>query len=65
MTTYDIIQLIFSVLSLMSTIAISIILYILNRKREKEQEKNDEALRIKELEHKAEIFIIQNGDEIE
>lgn len=65
MTAYDIIQLILSVLSLISTIAISIILYILDRKREKEQEKNDEVLRIKELEHKAEIFIIQNGDEIE
>lgn len=65
MTTYDIVQLIISVLSLISTIAISVIIYILERRLKKEQEKKDEISRIKELEHEAEIFIIQNGDEIE
>ena len=65
MTMYDIIQLIISVMSLISTIVISVVLYRLDRKREFQIEIHNEKIRQINLEHEADIFIINNGDEIE
>lgn len=65
MSGYDIAQLVISILSLVATIAISVILYKLDRKRDKEIEIQKEKARQKDLEHEAELFLIKNGDEIQ
>lgn len=65
MSAYDIIQLIIAILSLAATIVISVVLYKLDRKRERQIEEQNEKTRQLNLEHEAEIFIIKNGDEIE
>ena len=65
MTLYDFIQLIIAILSLVATVVISVVLYKLDRKRERQIEEQNEKTRRLNLEHEAEIFIIKNGDEIE
>lgn len=65
MSGYDIAQLVISILSLVATVAISVILYKLDRKRDKEIEEQKEKARQKDLEYEAELFLIKNGDEIQ
>ena len=65
MTVSDIIQLVFSAISLVITISISIFLFKLEQRQSKRflQERTEQKL--EELDHNAENFIIQNSQEIE
>lgn len=65
MSGYDIAQLVISILSLIATVAVSVIIYFLESKRDKQIDIGNENARIRNLEHEAEIFIIKNGDDID
>ncbi len=59
------IQTVLSFLSLIATVAVSVMIYLLQRRHEKEVEKFQEDLRKKELENQANKFLIDNEAERE
>ena len=61
----DVIQIIIGILSLISTISLSIVLYVLEAKRINRDKKIEDERRKTLLEYEAEKFIITNGDEID
>lgn len=65
MSWYDLTQLIIAILSLIATVAVSVILYHFEQKHDRQIEEQNEKIRRMNLEHDADIFLIQNGDEIE
>lgn len=65
MSLVDIIQIVIGVLSLIATIVVSFLIYWLQTRHEKEIRKIEENQKHRELEEKAEGFLIDNVDEIE
>ena len=65
MSLADIIQIVIGVLSLIATIVVSFLIYWLQTRHEKEIRKIEEKQKQKDLEEKAESFLIDNADEIE
>ena len=65
MTIVDIIQIVLSVLSLIATVAVSVIIYKFERKNERLREKVLEKQKAKEIELTARNFIIDNQNDIE
>lgn len=65
MSLADIIQIVIGVLSLIATIVVSFLIYWLQTRHEKEIRKIEENQKQRELEEKAESFLIDNIDEID
>ncbi len=65
MNALEITQMIISILSLFATIGVSVAIYWLEKRQSIQAAKEEEKRRLKELEHEADIFIMQNGEEIE
>jgi hypothetical protein len=53
------------IISIICTAVLSLLIFWLERRQVKKDKKEAEKNRIAELKHKAEIFLIENGDEIE
>ena len=65
MSASEIIQIVLSALSLIATVAVSVIIYKFERKNEKLREKELERQKAKEIELAAKNFIIDNQNDIE
>ena len=53
------------IVSIICTAVLSLLIFWLKRKQVKKDKKETEKNKVAELKHKAEIFLIENGDEIQ